>query len=687
MSRSQKPKGQGLVEFALVIPVMLIIILSIIEGALLFQSFLAIQHAAREAARYAVTYQPPMTYSEAQGKLLLQGINPGAPAYQNESETQWHSRRAGLIKQRALDQALGVRTIHPALDETSFGLDYLKLGFFGVRVWGFPSHSQAEQLDHPGLQGLPIRIKVYYRWEALDPLISAIVPNGVMLTGEATMINEGIQVGLGAVAPPTFAPPPTLPAPPPGTPGGPTPDPNTATPPPTPTFTPTPTPAPPTPTPSGAYIILTDAGNQEKSPWLLDELPLGFAEIHQHPGAGPYRIYWTDNCGQRTSLNIDLTPSGGFARGQLPDPIGILPGDSYLCSPLTEGQTYDAWISSCDYTVVNCSNAANDTATAQISVLVPFKEPDLIVKRFILPPGIIAGTQVTIGVEIENQGTKTVTETFDIDIYVNPPSRVLSQLPGMAPAGSGTPKQWYATNMAPGDTAILNYVLVLPIEGDHLLKAQVDTSDWVAEKDDGNNISETDLTANCSNQSDDFNAGALDPMWVLSPIGSGPGSGAASVVSSQLRIEGAGVDMWDSSDGRFHLLNQGVANEPFYMSIKVTKPTTSVDGRAGLMVREALAPGAPYVAIAIVSTGGQPEVQFFARTSWNASPTDLCGGPAAWPAGTDMWLRIVREGDTFKLYTSTDGTWPSGDPPLPCMMTVLSGFADPAVPGILMAPR
>ena len=93
MFRQPRQKGQGMLEFALILPALLMIVLSIIEGAFLFQSYLAIQHAAREAARYAVTYQPPITYSDAQAKIMLQGGDPGPPRYRNESEADWHTRR------------------------------------------------------------------------------------------------------------------------------------------------------------------------------------------------------------------------------------------------------------------------------------------------------------------------------------------------------------------------------------------------------------------------------------------------------------------------------------------------------------------------------------------------------------------------------------------------------------------
>ena len=85
MFRAYRSRGQGLVEFALVIPVLLLAVLSIIEGALLFQSFLAIQHAAREAARFAVTYQPPIEYDLDQVQELLRGGRP-PEAYPDEKE-------------------------------------------------------------------------------------------------------------------------------------------------------------------------------------------------------------------------------------------------------------------------------------------------------------------------------------------------------------------------------------------------------------------------------------------------------------------------------------------------------------------------------------------------------------------------------------------------------------------------
>src|SRR3990172_6219826 len=53
-------RGQGMVEFALILPVMLLVIFVVIELARLLHAYLAIENGARFGVRYAVTgeYNP-----------------------------------------------------------------------------------------------------------------------------------------------------------------------------------------------------------------------------------------------------------------------------------------------------------------------------------------------------------------------------------------------------------------------------------------------------------------------------------------------------------------------------------------------------------------------------------------------------------------------------------------------------
>ncbi len=239
-------KGQGLVEFALILPILLGILLGIVEAALVIQGHLTVQHIARETARFAVTYQPLQgaCLDWDNDDVITDGFppeddddrqpypycpDPGMPD-PAETDAHYYQRRVLLIKQKARDTAAGLRIRNDELalgigqtgiDEFDANLD--DAGFFGVRIWGFPafdvdcaeagagrmetpwdpaSHPDA-CLDHPGLEGLPIQVQVVHNVEIVDPLYR-VITEYVTVQATSEMINEGVQVGFGNQAPPSF---------------------------------------------------------------------------------------------------------------------------------------------------------------------------------------------------------------------------------------------------------------------------------------------------------------------------------------------------------------------------------------------------------------------------------------------------------------------------------------------------
>jgi hypothetical protein len=179
-------RGQGLVEFALILPVLLLIILGIIEAAFIIQGYITVQHSAREAARFAVTYQP------VQGECLdgILAPYPFCPrdyvVWSGEPDDQYHVRRVALIKREARRAATGLRINDAHLGDTSAEFQQYsdEPGFFGVRVWGYPSFltdcndptvRDTACLDQPGLQGLPVQVLVRHNVEIVDPLYRAVV--------------------------------------------------------------------------------------------------------------------------------------------------------------------------------------------------------------------------------------------------------------------------------------------------------------------------------------------------------------------------------------------------------------------------------------------------------------------------------------------------------------------------------
>jgi hypothetical protein len=259
---SKRQKGQGLVEFALILPVLLMVVLGLIETALLFQAYLAIQHGAREAARFAVSMQPPQGMMFVDDPQDVCGDdNPAGLCPCDESTpdnileetcdpdedvTEWQNRRVRMIKKRALESSYGVRIRDDKLlvdlnqqdyfdteNHPELSGDYLGVPkFFGVRVFGYTKNELGQlvqQEDHPSLGGLYVAVIVYHRAEVIDPLFQAIV-DSVLLEGRAEMINEGLQI---AGPPPSLdvpevldpeGPPPLPPNDPPDTPVNESPD-------------------------------------------------------------------------------------------------------------------------------------------------------------------------------------------------------------------------------------------------------------------------------------------------------------------------------------------------------------------------------------------------------------------------------------------------------------------------------
>lgn len=74
-----KRRGSILVEFALVLPLFLVLILGIIETASLFQQFQVVQYAAREGARLAAVGESSATVTSAVTGILATRAFGGTP--------------------------------------------------------------------------------------------------------------------------------------------------------------------------------------------------------------------------------------------------------------------------------------------------------------------------------------------------------------------------------------------------------------------------------------------------------------------------------------------------------------------------------------------------------------------------------------------------------------------------------
>jgi len=135
----------------------------ILEFGRIFQAYITVQHAVREAARYAVTGQG--------------GVSP--------------EERVHAIKAKALEATAGLmRSVNALL----------------LQVYG------PDGENDPGDPGERVHVRVKYNLQTLTPVFAGVFPS-IQLTGQMEMINEGFGPGgasHGGVLPPPLEPLPEM---------------------------------------------------------------------------------------------------------------------------------------------------------------------------------------------------------------------------------------------------------------------------------------------------------------------------------------------------------------------------------------------------------------------------------------------------------------------------------------------
>jgi hypothetical protein len=244
----RKQKGQGLTEFALILPLLLLLLLGIIEASRVIWAYVTVQQAAREAARFAVTGRPYLDANES-----LSGQEPicrdNDPAFEEPDPVSvsgaqpWlceettlpdglpYNPRVEAIKQIAIRQGrnLNVSVIcgdQPELFDPR-GAEYNDPdcvntpGAFGVLVQGQVTTETISGtlvvwdqpvFNHPGLQGLNVQISTFYNIEMITPVYDLVMGgNFLRLEGRVQLQNEGLDEAAGIDPPPPLDPPPPPP--------------------------------------------------------------------------------------------------------------------------------------------------------------------------------------------------------------------------------------------------------------------------------------------------------------------------------------------------------------------------------------------------------------------------------------------------------------------------------------------
>ena len=162
--------------------------------------------------------------------------------------------------------------------------------------------------------------------------------------------------------------------------------------------------------------------------------------------------------------------------------------------------------------------------------------------------------------------------------------------------------------------------------------------------------------------------------WTCADIGAPIPAGSNYLVNGEWSVLGGGKDIWGSKD-EFRYTAQTVPGDATISAEITSQQDTDSWAKSGIMLRAGTDPGAAYYAIFATPEGNGTVIQY--RTASGDSTTQLSGVTSRAP----IWVKVVRSGDSFTAYTSTDGTnwtaYPSSTVTIPALSgSILGGMAD-----------
>jgi autotransporter-associated beta strand protein len=137
--------------------------------------------------------------------------------------------------------------------------------------------------------------------------------------------------------------------------------------------------------------------------------------------------------------------------------------------------------------------------------------------------------------------------------------------------------------------------------------------------------------------------------WLGADIGAPEIAGSQTVSGGVFNLSGSGADIFGTSD-QFYFLSQSYAGDAQLTARVLSQDRSDPWAKAGVMVRASTAATAQNAFMAATPLNGLP---FQVRQTAAGMTSGDGGGTAGFTA--PHWLRLVRAGNTFTCYRSTDG--------------------------------
>jgi regulation of enolase protein 1 (concanavalin A-like superfamily) len=144
----------------------------------------------------------------------------------------------------------------------------------------------------------------------------------------------------------------------------------------------------------------------------------------------------------------------------------------------------------------------------------------------------------------------------------------------------------------------------------------------------------------------------LPTGWTDQDIGAVGLAGSASFNNGTFTVSGSGADIWNAAD-QFNFASRSVTNDVAITARVATENGTASFAKAAVMIRESTATNAVEVSVLLTPTNGVAMEVRPTTGALSINVTTWIKGPVP-----PSWVRLVRSGNTFTSYRSSDGvTW------------------------------
>lgn len=142
----------------------------------------------------------------------------------------------------------------------------------------------------------------------------------------------------------------------------------------------------------------------------------------------------------------------------------------------------------------------------------------------------------------------------------------------------------------------------------------------------------------------------LPPIWRSADIGYVAYPGDVCVDNDVYKITASGTDIWDKNDAFHYLFQQVISNESELTIRVVSIKNTDNNAKSGIMFRQNLDPGSPFVFLSLTPSN---RVILSQRSIQNNITANMKYYSA--PSADPYWLRINNVGNKYISYYSPDG--------------------------------